>query len=113
MKEDIYYTIDVKKEPPLTNRSNKKKKCKNQKFKYLNKDVFDIFYEDYIDFKNYINDISKNNFKPSGNLFTEKSEELQQKYDDNTINELNYKIQSLTNENDIIKQENKMLLKLN
>ena len=36
--------------------------------------------------------MSKNNFKPAGNLFTEKSEELQQKYDDNTINELNYKI---------------------
>ena len=51
------------------------------KFKCVNKDVFDIFYEDYIDFKNYINNKFKNNFKPPDNLFTEKAEELTQKND--------------------------------
>ena len=82
------------------------------KLKCLNKDVVDKIYEDYIDFKSYINDILKNNFKPPDNLCTEKVGELQQKNDDNTINELNDKIQSLTNENDTLKQEKKTFLKI-
>lgn len=72
----------------------------------LNKDAFDIFYEDYIDFKNYVNELLRNNFKPPDNLFTKKIEQLQQKNDGNTINDLNDKIQSLTNENDTLKQQN-------
>ena len=72
----------------------------------LNKDAFDIFYEDYIDFKNYVKELLRNNFKPPDNLFTKKVEQLQQKNDGNTINDLNDKIQSLTNENDTLKQEN-------
>ena len=72
----------------------------------LSKDAFDIFYEDYIDFKNYVKELLRNNFKPPDNLFTKKVEQLQQKNDGNTINDLNDKIQSLTNENDTLKQEN-------
>ena len=72
----------------------------------LNKDAFDIFYEDYIDFKNYVKELLRNNFKPPDNLFTKKVEQLQQKNDGNTINDLNDKIQLLTNENDTLKQEN-------
>ena len=72
----------------------------------LNKDAFDIFYEDYIDFKNYVNELLRNNFKPPDNLFTKKIEQLQQKNDGNTTNDLNDKIQSLTNENDTLKQQN-------
>ena len=32
------------------------------KYKFLNRDVFEAFYEDYIDFKSYVNDILKSNF---------------------------------------------------
>ena len=62
MKENIYYPINIEIDASPTNQSNEEKKCQNPKLKSLNKDVFDIFYEDYIDFKNYINDILKNNF---------------------------------------------------
>ena len=79
MNEYIYYPINIEIEAPSANRSNKEKKYQNSKLKCLNKDVFDVFYEDYMDFKNYINDILKNDFKPRGNLFTEKVEKLQQK----------------------------------
>ena len=78
----------------------------------LNKDAFDIFYEDYIDFKNYVNELLRNNFKPPDNLFTKKIEQLQQKNDGNTINDLNDKIQSLTNENDTLKQQNQTFQKI-
>ena len=40
----------------------------------LNKDAFDIFYEDYIDFKNYVKELLRNNFKPPDNLFIKKVE---------------------------------------
>ena len=112
MKEDIYYPTNIEIEAPPVNQSNEEKKCQHSQLKCLNKDVYNTFYKDYIDFKNYINDILKNNFKLPGNSFTEKAEELQQKSYDNTINELNDKIQSLTKENDIIKQENKTFLKI-
>ena len=112
MKEDIYYPTNIEIEAPPVNQSNEEKKCQHSQLKCLNKDVYNTFYKDYIDFKNYINDILKNNFKLPGNSFTEKAEELQPKSYDNTINELNDKIQSLTKENDIIKQENKTFLKI-
>ena len=60
IKEDVYYPIKNEIEPP-PNQSNKDRICQNSKFKYWNKDEFDIFYEDYIDFKNCINDILKIN----------------------------------------------------
>lgn len=78
----------------------------------LNKDAFDIFYEDYIAFKNYVNELLRNNFKPPDNLFTKKIEQLQQKNDGNTTNDLNDKIQSLTNENDTLKQQNQTFQKI-
>ena len=78
-KEDIYYPINIEIEAPPANESNEEKKFQNSKLKFLNKDVFDIFYEDYTDFKNYINDLLKNNFKPKDNLLTEKAAQLQQK----------------------------------
>ena len=112
MKEGIYYPIDIEIEALPANQSKKEKKYQNSKLKCLNKDVFDIFYEDYTDLKNYINDILKNNFKTLDNLFTENAEELQQQNDDNTINELNDKIEPLTNENNTLKQENKTILKI-
>ena len=63
MQEVGYYPINIKIEAALANQSNKEKKCQNSKLKSLNKDVFDIFYEDFIDFKNYINNILKKSFK--------------------------------------------------
>ena len=78
MKKDIYYPINIEIETYPANQSNKEKKCQNSKLKCLNKDVFYIFHEHYVVFKNYINDIFKNDFKPTDNLFTKKAEELQQ-----------------------------------
>ena len=79
MKEDICYSINTAIEAPPVNLSTEEKKCQNTKLNCLNKEIFDIFYEAYTDFKNYINFILKNNFKPPDNLFAEKAEELQQK----------------------------------
>ena len=73
----------------------------------LNKDLFDIFYEYYIDFKNYIIILNLQIIYLRKNLrsYTKQN-------DGNTINELNDKIQSLTNENNTLKQENKTFLKI-
>ena len=50
--------------------------CQNSRFKCLNKHSFHIFYEAKSDFKNYIKDILKNNFKLKDHLFAEKVKEL-------------------------------------
>ena len=47
-KEDIYYLINIEIEA-AANQSNEEKICQNSKLECLNKEVFDIFYEDYID----------------------------------------------------------------
>ena len=54
IKEDIYYPINIEIEAPPANQSNKKNICQNSKLECLNKDYFDMFYEDYLDFENYI-----------------------------------------------------------
>ena len=57
--------------------------------------MFEAFYEDYIDFKSYINDILKSNFKhtilQSTNDDSQEQETQQQEDNDmiNTTNELN------------------------
>ena len=73
----------------------------------LNKDLFDIFYEYYIDFKNYIIILNLQIIYLRKNLRT-----YTKQNNGNTINELNDKIQSLTNENNTLKQENKTFLKI-
>ena len=113
MKEDIYYPINIEADAPLPNQSSEEKKCQNSKLKYLNNDLFAIFYDDYIDLNTYITDILKNNFKPPHNLFTEKAEELQQKEnDDNTIHEINDQMHKLSSEKDSLKQDYKTFLKM-
>ena len=75
-----------------------------------------MFYKDNLDFKNHINVILKNNLEPTDNLFAKKNwgaTLTTRKNDRNKINELNYKIVSLTNENDTLKQENKTFFKNN
>ena len=109
MKEDIYYPINTEIEAPPANQSNEEKKMSKFRTQIsLNKDLFDIFYEYYIDFKNYIIILNLQIIYLRKNLrsYTKQN-------DGNTINELNDKIQSLTNENNTLKQENKTFLKNN
>ena len=88
------------------------------KYKCLNRDAFEAFYEDYIDFKSYINDILKSNFNhtilQSTDDYSQEQEPQQQEDNDmiNTTNELNGKIQVLQQENNRLKQENKIFLKI-
>ena len=60
LKDDINSLINVITE----NKSSTINEEQNHytKYKCLNRDVFEAFYEDYIDFKSYINDILKSNF---------------------------------------------------
>ena len=80
--------------------------------------MFEAFYEDYIDFKSYINDILKSNFNHTILQSTDddsQEQETQQQEDNdmiNTTNELNGKIQLLQEENNRLKQENKTFLKI-
>ena len=83
------------------------------------KDLFDVFYDDNIDFKNYINDTLKTNYYnyTIDKLLAEETEEIQlqqqQKNDENiNITELKEIVQSLTRENESLKQENKTFLKV-
>ena len=74
IKEHIYYPINTGIEAPPANQSNEEKICQNSKLKCLNKDVFDIFYEDYpgitLTLKNYINDILKIVLEPADKKFS-------------------------------------------
>ena len=56
-KDILFHKCSI--EAPPTNHSNEEKICQSSKLKYLNKDIFDIFHQDYIDFRNYINDCNK------------------------------------------------------
>ena len=57
IKENINCPINIEIDT-AQHKHEENKKC-NSKFKCLNKDLFDVFYDDYIDFKNYINDTLK------------------------------------------------------
>ena len=90
-----------------------------QNHQCINRNVFEAFYEDYIDFKSYINDILKNNLKQTIALSSENDVQKQQPKQheeksiyNNTINELNKEIQLLKEENTVLKQENKTFLKV-
>ena len=60
IKENINCPINIEIDT-AQHKHEENKKC-NSKFKCLNKDLFDVFYDDYIDFKNYINDTLKTNY---------------------------------------------------
>ena len=51
--------INIEIKTPFANETNEKKIRQNSKLKCLNKDVFDIFYADCIEFQNYINGMLK------------------------------------------------------
>ena len=55
IKENINCPINIEIDT-AQHKHEENKKC-NSKFKCLNKDLFDVFYDDYIDFKNYINEL--------------------------------------------------------
>ena len=59
IKEDIYCQINIEIKTPFANETNEKKIRQNSKLKCLNKDIFDIFYADCIEFQNYISGILK------------------------------------------------------
>ena len=88
-------------EKPITN--DEENHTLQYKYKCLDRDVFDTFYDDYIEFKNYINDILKNNFRQTESLFTDTNLHKQQQQQKdinviNTINEVKDKIQTLVKE---------------
>ena len=116
LQDDIDNPINV----IVDNKEYTETEIKNHvsKYKCLNRDVFEAFYEDYIDFKSYINDILKSNFNhtilQSTDDDSQEQEPQQQEDNDmiNTTNELNGKIQLLQEENNRLKQENKTFLKI-
>ena len=74
--EDRYCPINIEIEESSTKQRKKEEICQNSRFKCLKKHSFHIFYEAKSDFKNYIKDILKNNFKLKDHLFAENVKEL-------------------------------------
>ena len=114
LKDDINSPVNVIIENKLSTISEEQ----NHYTKCLNRDVFEAFYEDYIDFKSYINDILKSNFTLTNSISADdhlQKQQPQQEEDKNiekTIKELNKKIQMLQEENNNLKQENNTFLEM-
>ena len=116
LKDDINSSINV----IIENKSSTINEEQNHytKYKCLKRDVFEDFYEDYIDFKSYINDILKSNFTLTNSISADdhlQKQQPQQQEDKNiekTIKELNKKIQMLQEENNNLKQENNTFLEM-
>ena len=96
LKDDINSPINV----IIENKSSTINEDQNHytKYKCSNRDVLEAFYEDYIDFKSYINDILKSNFTLTNSISADdhlQKQQPQQQEDKNiekTIKELNKKI---------------------
>ena len=116
LKDDINSSINV----IIENKSSTINEDQNHytKYKCLNRDVFEAFYEDYMDFESYINDILKSNFTLTNSISADDHLQKQQppeqedKNIEKTIKELNKKIQMLQEENNNLKQENNTFLEM-
>ena len=75
---------------------------------YVKNETFNLFYEDFIEFKCYVNDVIKSNLREKSNEFnTSKIEQLEK---DLECSKRNMKV--LKDENDILKNECASLLKI-
>ena len=75
---------------------------------YVKNETFNLFYEDFIEFKCYVNDVIKSNLREKSNEFnTSKIEQLEK---DMECSKQSMKV--LTDENDVLKNECASLLKI-
>ena len=79
-----------------------KKEEKRPKLDYVHSDVFDTFYEDYLEFKNYVNDILKETIKAD----IEKSKEEELNHKDGDIEKLERQLFDMEEDNKLLSQEN-------